>query len=551
MTKLFLNLTCGLLLSGSTLSADTFIQAGAKSSWRYWDSAIAPAAAWREAKFDEANWRAGSAPLGCDERGVQTRLSAATDRQARPSTAYFRNTFQVADTNAPHGLVLLVRADDGVVAYLNGTEVARFNLPDGEVQHSTRARSALESMDEQEYHRFLIPTHLLRPGRNVLSASVHQWSAPGDDVFFDLALRAPTESLRIGEALVTPEAREVTELYRRGHRIEPDVRIPDGYIDGGRSMNLDPEGHASSAREILRVSRPEDPILRGHLAFARSAEVRALPELARATRIARHVASELSLPGGSEATLAASMLLTAEYANSPLLFGKMAEECPAGVCRHRALLFKLMADEAGLKAALVRGNMKTSSAAGGHAWNELQLDNGQRLLVDIMNPQPDFRFPALTEPVARYYFSVSNVPLYAASDTVQADAGIRTIANRNLRPTAAETPAAATVGEEKLLGSWTVVATPGGQSLDYDFRFEKVKGQLAGSVISPRSGETKARMISFQKGQLLMEVDRVIQGRSVTQVYRGKFVGDLLSCSLSAKGSESRGALSFQLRKEQ
>jgi hypothetical protein len=116
------------------------------------------------------------------------------------------------------------------------------------------------------------------------------------------------------------------------------------------------------------------------------------------------------------------MLLAAEYQNSPLSFGKMTELCPAGVCRHRALLFKLMADEAGLKVALVRGVMKSSSQTGGHAWNELHLEDGRRLLVDVMNPQRNFRFPSLTEPVARRYLSVRGVPLYPEAGSSEVSA---------------------------------------------------------------------------------------------------------------------------------
>ncbi len=403
----------GTLLATSEVSllADTLVEARAKSAWRYWHSPEAPPATWRDPSFDDTRWSIGSAPLGCDERSLKTSVCNPANRGERPVTAYF-----------PHGIrasgrmlqrVLLLRADDGAVVYLNGVEVARFNLPAGAITHATRASKAVQSFDAEEaYHRFEVPAALLRPGRNVLAASVHQWTAPGDDLVFDLALRAPSQPLRIGEAQATSDALQITRNYLLRHRVNPEERIPDGYIDGGRGMQLDANGKASSHREILMVRRSDDPALRRHLDFARSPEVQALPPLARATRIARYIAKELAAPEGDQWAVADSMLLAAEYGNSPVLFGEMEKVCPSGVCRHRGLLFKLMGDEAGLKVALVRGNLKTSTSVGGHAWNELHLEDGRRLLVDIMNPLRDFRFPALTEPIALRYLSVYNAPLY-------------------------------------------------------------------------------------------------------------------------------------------
>src|SRR5438128_11467172 len=73
----------------------------------------------------------------------------------------------------------------------------------------------------------------------------------------------------------------------------------------------------------------------------------------------------------------------------------------AGVCRHRSLMYKILADAAGLKVALVRGNYAHSNGRqGGHAWNELHLDDGRVLIVDTMNPPRHFIFPDINSPQA-------------------------------------------------------------------------------------------------------------------------------------------------------
>ena len=53
----------------------------------------------------------------------------------------------------------------------------------------------------------------------------------------------------------------------------------------------------------------------------------------------------------------------------------------AGMCRHRALLTKLLGDEIGLATRFVQGTYST----GGHAWNEIITKNGSKYLFDAMH----------------------------------------------------------------------------------------------------------------------------------------------------------------------
>jgi transglutaminase/protease-like cytokinesis protein 3 len=100
-----------------------------------------------------------------------------------------------------------------------------------------------------------------------------------------------------------------------------------------------------------------------------------------------------------------------------VLIGDVAEKGGGGACRHRALLFKLMADEAGLHTALVRGNARFGERGGGHAWNEVRLADGRSLLVDVMNPhfmgRGYFDFPELSDAlVKQQYLDMQFQPIY-------------------------------------------------------------------------------------------------------------------------------------------
>jgi len=196
------------------------------------------------------------------------------------------------------------------------------------------------------------------------------------------------------------------------------MRIPDGYEDGGREMRLDVEGHATSRRESLRVDRRHEAELAGDLAFARSAELRSLPPLERAQSLAIRIQRQTTPPGGARWVTTTAMQLEAEFCNKPILIGDWVDQCHAGVCRHRSFLFKILADEAGLRAALVRGNYAGNGGSGRgapHAWNEIVLDDGRRLLVDLMLGGDRQDLPEVASPaVARHYLRVDNMPWYDA-----------------------------------------------------------------------------------------------------------------------------------------
>ena len=99
-------------------------------------------------------------------------------------------------------------------------------------------------------------------------------------------------------------------------------------------------------------------------------------------------------------------LVESEFRDREML---LSESVGSGVCRHRALLFKVLADEAGLDVALVRGNLRST---GGHTWNELRLNDGTKRIVDCMNPRGGFEFPEFTDEAAQEYLTVHNEPYY-------------------------------------------------------------------------------------------------------------------------------------------
>jgi hypothetical protein len=418
--RILSNAFLALLLCNVIMASRSAAQIVIPESHAHWAfTSTAPPDSWTTLEFDDASWDRGSAPLGYGDEGIVTPTRKPDAKQDIAVTTYFRTKFRAEETAKRHQLRVKIRVDDGFAAYLNGHELARWNLPPGELKHDTLATRGLSSPEELLYQEFSVPADRLVAGDNMLAIEVHQASRSSTDQFLDVRLLVRQTSTT-HHATTAGEALEISERFNSKHYIDFTTRIPDGFLDGGRGVQVDEFGNAVSGREIMRVDRDLDPQLQQHLKFARSAELRDLNPVDRATHIARYIDRVMTPPDGHDSCEPRSMFLGDRYAGREVLLGDVTDYCGAGVCRHRSLLFKIMADEAGLEAALVRGNFGTDQRGGGHAWNELRLADGTIVIVDVMNPQPDFYFPKLGEPSLRFYRTIANAVKYPTAESVGA-----------------------------------------------------------------------------------------------------------------------------------
>ena len=174
----------------SAAGLEELVPAGAE--WRYLDDGSDQGGGWVTVDFDDAAWRSGPAQLGYGDRDESTVLGFGEDPKDKHLTYYFRHRFTVKDPKSCTGLLLKLIRDDGAIVYLNGKEVLRSNMPDGEVGHLTPGRFCGKS--EGQWLEFELGVEGLRPGLNVLSAEVHQAGPTSSDISFDLQLFG-----RIGE----------------------------------------------------------------------------------------------------------------------------------------------------------------------------------------------------------------------------------------------------------------------------------------------------------------------------------------------------------------
>ena len=152
------------------------------NQWRYHDVGMDPDTAWQQLGYDDSTWQNGAAPLGFGNGDETTVLAPEADD--KPITVYFRKTFEVTEVLLDRPLTARLRCDAGAVVYLNGMEVFRYNLPQGEIGYDTPALAPVTGGHEAEFITFPLSGNLLHSSTNVLAVEVHQYTDPTGPVAF-------------------------------------------------------------------------------------------------------------------------------------------------------------------------------------------------------------------------------------------------------------------------------------------------------------------------------------------------------------------------------
>ena len=164
----------------------TVVSAG--SVWKYLDDGSNQGTNWSQLSFNDSTWASGPAQLGYGEGDEATTVGFGGNPEAKNITTYFRRNFYVTGATNYTNLIFSVKRDDGAVVYVNGVDVARFNMPNGSITSLTPGTTAGD--DGTVFYPATVSAARLVEGLNVVAVEVHQDSAIGDDLSFDLQLLA-------------------------------------------------------------------------------------------------------------------------------------------------------------------------------------------------------------------------------------------------------------------------------------------------------------------------------------------------------------------------
>ncbi|MFV0426059.1 MAG: family 16 glycosylhydrolase [Beutenbergiaceae bacterium] len=177
------------------------------STWEYYRSAVGPAPAW---KYDPASqgWASAPAPLGYGSDLVATQLPDS----GTPLSTYVRHVFTIDDSNSgllQAGAVLKTWADDGIIVYINGTEVGRPGVgSDWAGEHNaTWATAAPPSIAAQaDLVTVQVPGDVLREGANLVAVQVVSNYTVTRDISFDAELTAGGGGAPMSARQTTPNS---------------------------------------------------------------------------------------------------------------------------------------------------------------------------------------------------------------------------------------------------------------------------------------------------------------------------------------------------------
>jgi hypothetical protein len=194
-------------------------------SWRGTTNNV-DAESWRSLAYNDSGWAiVGNALFYIETNALpvatNTPLPANTNGNPMPCY-YFRTTFFVTNINHVIAIIVTNLVDDGVVFYLNGTEIQRVRMNAGTVTYTTSANAAPPGGDATTFQTLTITgstlTNLVN-GTNILAARVHQQGLASDDVVFGAVLALVTDTnpavvLRRGPYLQLCTPRSITIRWR-------------------------------------------------------------------------------------------------------------------------------------------------------------------------------------------------------------------------------------------------------------------------------------------------------------------------------------------------
>jgi outer membrane protein assembly factor BamB len=137
------------------------------ADWQYLAGAH-PSKGWTRADFNAGAWKSSAPGFGYNDNDNRTVLKDMKDHYW---VVYIRKSFSIPEPDGIGELGLVVKYDDGFIAYLNGKEILRVGVFNG----SGARASDIEEHERKSREYFKIDNHrrLLRRGTNILAIEGH------------------------------------------------------------------------------------------------------------------------------------------------------------------------------------------------------------------------------------------------------------------------------------------------------------------------------------------------------------------------------------------
>lgn len=163
------------------------------AAWRYLDKGLdITGGPWKSTDYFDDFWASGPSPLGYALANIATTIGYGGSASNRYITTYFRREFTV--DAVPMSVTGRMMRAHGAVLYLNGTEIARQNMP-GSSAFGDLANATVSGAGATNYFGFTVPPGLLKAGRNLFCAELHLASPTNTTAGFSAELTSVTPTV--------------------------------------------------------------------------------------------------------------------------------------------------------------------------------------------------------------------------------------------------------------------------------------------------------------------------------------------------------------------
>ncbi len=133
---------------------------------------------WTKENFDDNAWNNGPSPIGFGETNIASSVPTGT------LSVFLRTTFSITDIHDISTIMLHMDCDDGFIAYINGTEIARSNMSQSEYNaFATDYTDGVIILGQSpKSYRFDNITNVLHEGSNTFCVQVHNCNATSSDL---------------------------------------------------------------------------------------------------------------------------------------------------------------------------------------------------------------------------------------------------------------------------------------------------------------------------------------------------------------------------------
>jgi hypothetical protein len=154
--------------------------------------ASTPISAWRTLAFDDSSWTLAPAPFYYDTKAtpVYSGNTLLSDMANNYLGIFLRRPFVITNAAGIAGLTLNAICDDGYVAWINGTEVARYNMASGSVLFTNHATTNFITVSAYVSLALTNIQSYLMDGTNLLAVQVFNSSKTSSDLLFESELRS-------------------------------------------------------------------------------------------------------------------------------------------------------------------------------------------------------------------------------------------------------------------------------------------------------------------------------------------------------------------------